>query len=160
MARQEVPKEDLIAQATALVRRIEFRTGSDQPLIVVGFRKDDSASIYFGEHPVYQFNSNHELRRAHIEAGMLKAEQRELVRMEKRRTESEVQLIRHVLSADEKSKLLDDIRSRFDEISDSIEQGLCEVTRQVPEGEPILGSVHQWIKSLDEIVVAEVPNAI
>ena len=35
MARQEVPKEDLIAQATALVRRMEFRTGPDAPLVVV-----------------------------------------------------------------------------------------------------------------------------
>ncbi len=160
MAKQEVPKEDLIAQATALVNRIEFRTDSDQPLIVVGFRSDDSISFYFGEQPVYQFNTRDELRRVHVEAGMLKAEHRRLVRLEKRRTQGEVQLIRHELSDEDQAALISDVQRRLEEIADSITTAKSEVTRQVPEGAPILERVHDWIIRQNELTIADSPNVV
>lgn len=158
MAKQEVPKEDLMLQATALVRRIEFRTSADQPLVVVGFRRDGSASFYFGEHPVYQFNTGNELRRVHLASGMLKAENHRLVRLEKIRAASEVQLIRHVLEPDAQRSLIAELQRRLHEISCSATQQTCEVTRQVPKQDDILQSVQTWIAELGEIRIAATPN--
>ena len=61
MAHDDGHREDLSAEATALVRRAEFvapaadRPNDESPL-VAGFRRDGSLSVYFGEDPVYQFN--------------------------------------------------------------------------------------------------------
>ena len=75
MARRESDREDLLREATALVERAELTIeGFDEP-IVVGFRRDGSASFFFGADPVYQFNTAFELRRAFVVGLLYKAEE-------------------------------------------------------------------------------------
>jgi hypothetical protein len=65
MARTEADREDLMAEAVALVRRVELALpGQDEPL-VCGFRRDGSFSVYVGQDPVFHFDSRLRLRRAY-----------------------------------------------------------------------------------------------
>lgn len=45
MARSEGPREDLLAEAVALVERVELSTDSSEVPVVIGFRKDGCASF-------------------------------------------------------------------------------------------------------------------
>ncbi|HEX3599001.1 MAG TPA: hypothetical protein VHU84_02590, partial [Lacipirellulaceae bacterium] len=72
MSREESQREDLIREATALVERIEISFDAsvsndpDSPQqVIIGFRANGALSIFFGEDPVYQFNSAGDLRRAY-----------------------------------------------------------------------------------------------
>src|SRR4051794_11841558 len=97
MARHESDREDLLREATALVERVELTmAGSEEP-IVIGFRRDGSCSMFFGADPVYQFNTQAELRRAFREGRLVKAEGGRLVALERRREAGQLVLLRHAL---------------------------------------------------------------
>ena len=97
MARQENPREDLLAEATALVERAELRIAGFAEPIVVGFRRNGAASIYFGQDAAYHFNTANELRRAFIGGTLYKADRGRLAALVRRRTAAEVELVRHDL---------------------------------------------------------------
>ena len=48
MARHEEDREDLLAEATALVERAELVVEGAAESVVIGFRRDGCASIYCG----------------------------------------------------------------------------------------------------------------
>ena len=74
MARDEHDREDLLAEARALVERVSLQiAGLEQP-VFIGFRRDDSASFYLGADRVYQFTSEGQLRRAFVGESPFKAE--------------------------------------------------------------------------------------
>lgn len=155
MTRQAFPREDLIRDAVALVDRIEIFPPA-QPPVVIGFRRDGSASFYFGEQPAYQFNALRELRRAHLD-GIIKAEQRHLVRLNRRQADGEVQLVRHQFELVEQREFLEKARSRLTELRDQIEADEIEVGRQVSASESrVLPRVRDWLAELpSELIVAE-----
>ena len=75
MAREEADREDLMREATALVQRAEFSAGGKP--VFVGFRTNGAASVFFDSDPVYQFNSNGELRRAFVAGDALQSRGRQ-----------------------------------------------------------------------------------
>src|SRR5262245_41173967 len=105
MARDESEREDLLAEATALVERVEIvprrtlareygavlETGS----IVAGFRANGAMSLFLGEDPVYQFNAAGQLRRAFVNGRLYKAVGGRLVQLERIRQPQLVELRRH-----------------------------------------------------------------
>ena len=97
MAREEHNREDLLAEATALVERASLRLDGFAEEVVVGFRRDDSASFYFGADRVYQFTSEGALRRAMIAPLLYKAEQGRLIALERHRTADAVEMVRREL---------------------------------------------------------------
>ncbi|MCA9269139.1 MAG: hypothetical protein KDA41_11745, partial [Planctomycetales bacterium] len=79
MAKQQHDREDLLREATALVVRAELQLNSDAHPVVAGFRQGGEASFYFGFDPVFQFNSERQLRRAFYDGRLIKAEQGALI---------------------------------------------------------------------------------
>src|SRR5437867_2823926 len=113
MSRRESDREDLLRQATALVERAELSIlGYSEP-IIIGVRRDGSASFYFGADPVYQFNTAGELRRAYIDGVLYKAERGRLVSLTRQRVEDAVVLLRAELYAHESGALLDALQDRL-----------------------------------------------
>jgi hypothetical protein len=106
MSRRESDLEDLLREATALVERAELKIADYDEPIVVGFRRDGSASVFFGPDPVYQFNSAGELRRAYVSGLLYKAERGSLCALRRERNETEVALVRSNLPPDETAALL------------------------------------------------------
>ncbi len=93
MDRQQSDREDLLAEATALVERIELVLPGYAEPIVAGFRASDCASLFFGTDPVYQFNSQRQLRRAFVDGLLYKAECGRLVSLTRTQNVLAVELI-------------------------------------------------------------------
>ncbi|KAA1261068.1 hypothetical protein LF1_36120 [Rubripirellula obstinata] len=92
MARQIHDREDLFRDGTQMP--IRGRTQIDQAEVVVGFRQTipeglcGSASLYWDQDPVYQFNSSGELRRVFLNGQRYAAENGVLMRLNQSRNRS------------------------------------------------------------------------
>ncbi|MCA9103353.1 MAG: hypothetical protein R3C10_09905 [Pirellulales bacterium] len=148
MAREEVDREDLIGEATALVERVELTMdGADAP-VVVGFRRNGAVSCFFGAEPVYQFTSDGLLRRAYAGERLIKAEHGRLVALERRRTTGEVALVRHEWNDVVMRRFLDRTANDLVRLRDALASGRYRTVRQVPEHADVVARVRQWLATL------------
>ena len=148
MARDQQPREDLLRDATALVERVSFQAGYWTEPVVVGFRSNGAASIYFGEDPVYQFNCDDELRRSHWRGKRIKAQQRQLQLLRQQPGSSRLQLSNADLDADQTKEFLDELTKRLELLRTAIFQRNLRVIGQVPEQPDLLPRLHSWLESL------------
>ncbi len=159
MARHEAPREDPLAEATALVERIELRVGHDCDPVVIGFRRGGEASIYFGAAAAYHFNSACELRRAFEGDQLIKAERGKLAALSRHRTDQETQLLRHDFSAEETSRFVAELHDRMTRLRESAESHGLHVLRQVPADGNVLDRVADWLARFPlPITIARAPH--
>lgn len=152
MAREEADREDLLAEATALVERIELTIAGRAAPIVAGFRRDGSLSLYFGSDPVFQFNARGELRRAFVDGLLFKAVHGRLASLRRERTTDATNLVRHDLSEEEESRLVERLQSLLRDLDDAFEQGRVNVTGQVPSDVDVIGRVQKWLQDRGETI--------
>jgi len=148
MARYEADREDILSEAVALVERIELQVTGEADHVVIGFRRNDAGSFYFGASPVYQFNGLKELRRSYRDGFLYKAIQGHLVRMYRRRTETETALMSSDVSAADEMQFLEEMRARIKGLGQKLEDGQFQIVGQVPPGADIVARVIRWIKTL------------
>jgi hypothetical protein len=129
MPSRESDREDLLREATALVERAELKIVGHAEPIVIGFRKDGSASFFFGADPVYQFNSAGELRRAYIGGLLYKAERGHLVALRRERTATEVSLVRSELTAYETTAFLMTLGGRLTHLHKAALPPIVEIAK-------------------------------
>lgn len=159
MSRSESDREDLLRDATALVERIELTAPGLSEPIVIGFRKDGSASFYFGADPVYQFNTASELRRAYVDGLLYKAERGRLVSLTRQRSDAAVTLLRAELDTRESAALLDALQSRLDRLRSAFARGAFVLVGQVPADANIVPRLQNWLAALPRpITIAPSPN--
>lgn len=145
MAREERDREDLLREATALIQRVELEVpGYDEP-VVVGFRRGGAGSIYFGAEPVYQFTTEHQLRRAYAGGLLYKAERGRLIALERRRAPGQVELVRHKLNAAATEQFLDAMARHLKAIRTAIEQSRVRIIGQEPPDWHPLDAVAAWL---------------
>lgn len=109
MARNESDREDLMAEAVSLTRRIEYTGVSDRSPILAGFNALDWLFVYVGHDVMYRFDESCRLRRAFVDGLLYRTEGTTLASLERQRqTESRngetvqvTSLLRRTLSADE-----------------------------------------------------------
>lgn len=169
MAREESDREDLLREATALVERVELLPSSTAvdstdtlpsgDPIVAGFRANGSLSLFFGADPVYHFNASGELRRAYVGGVLVKAAKGQLASLERVRTESEVQLVRHPLSAEDQARFLEAMSQQLRGLAALLERDDFELVGQVPAEADVVGRVRSWLAANQAIAVAARPNA-
>ena len=159
MSRSESDREDLLREATALVERIELPLpGYDEP-IVVGFRKDGSASFFFGPDPVYQFNTAGELRRAYANGLLYKAETGRLVSLRRERSATETALVRHELTPDETTALLAGLTGHFEQLRAALQVDAHQVLREVPAAANLPPRILAWLQQLPTTIpIASAPR--
>lgn len=159
MASQSTDREDLLREATALVERAELCVpGWEEPLII-GFRRDGSASFFLGADPVYQFNSAGELRRAYVGGLLYKAEKGRLVSLRRERSAGESALVRHELSIEETNSLLAAMQEQLGRLRDALAGGEGTILRQVPADSDVLGRIRKWLAALPQTTaIAAAPN--
>jgi hypothetical protein len=153
MSRQESDREDLLREATALVERVELRLPEQPESIVAGFRRDGSASFFFGQSPVYQFNSRRELRRAYVGGLLYKVDSGKLVEMRRERTATAVELRSRPLSPEETSKFLLDVEDCLKRLRDALIARIAEVVGQVPSDKDVATRVAAWLRELPAGIV-------
>src|SRR5581483_2961892 len=128
--------------------------------IVVGFRRDGSASFFFGADPVYQFNSAGELRRAYIGGLLYKAERGRLISLRRQRTAAEVALVRTELQPNEADALLTTTRADLARLNEALISDRYALVGQVPQDGNALERIRQWLANLPpQISVASKPHA-
>jgi hypothetical protein len=132
LSRREVDREDLIAEATALVERAELiLPGSCDP-VVAGFRRAGQWSLYFGSDPVYHFAADGALRRAFVDGFLYRSQGNTLSRLQRTRTESDVQLHRHDLTAEELLAFSAETAARIESLIAALQCGTVQTLRQIP----------------------------
>ena len=147
-------------EATALVVRAELSVPSFNEPVVIGFRRDGCGSIYVGADPVWHFNSDNQLRRAYRGGKLIKAERGRLVSLQRRRLESEVQLLRHRLDDRETEQLLEQTSRHVDQLRRSITSGSCATLARVPDNDEVEARIRAWLESFrGPIPIARVPGA-
>lgn len=160
MAREEQDREDLLAEARALVERAEWHVEGWNETLVVGFRRDGGASFYFGADPAFHFNPQGQLRRAFIDEALVKAERGRLVRLDRRRQGGEVQLVRDELDDERQQQLLHDLGERFERLAEALSQQRFTTVGQVPPTVDLAARVLAWLAELPRpILVATTPRA-
>jgi hypothetical protein len=159
MSRSESDREDLLREATALVERAELQVpGYDEP-IVVGFRRDGSASFFFGADPVYQFNTAGELRRAFVAGLLYKAEHGRLVALRRERSARETALVRHELTPAETAALLAALSRHLTQLRSALRDHAHQVLREVPPAAALPPRILAWLQQLpDPPPIASTPH--
>lgn len=159
MARDEQDREDLMREATALVRRVELQLPGDSQPYVVGFRQGGAASIFVGADPVFQFNAAGELRRGYWNGRLVKAEGNRLVYLERRRTEAEVQLVRQEFTAAQTTEFLQLAMEILNRLRRALHSGDLDLLKQVPLELDVVADLKAWLDSLPEpLAIASTPN--
>ncbi|QDU94676.1 hypothetical protein [Lignipirellula cremea] len=161
MARQEEDREDILREATALVQRIELRLpGDSEEPVVAGFRTSGAICFYFGADPVYQFNSQGELRRGYRGGLLIKAERGKLYTLRRERTDGQVVLHRSELSAAATDELGWTMRALLGQLRDDLQAGRCTITGQVPPDQDVAALVQVWLdENADAFSIADAPNS-
>ncbi len=149
MAREEHDREDLLAEATALVERAGIRIAGEAE-VVFGFRSGGSASIYFGAEPVYQFNTQGELRRAFVGDRLYKADAGRLVSLRRERTPEAVELRSSRLDEAAQQELLAEMRRRLHALASALRGGRFTLVGQVPPGADVVGRMVDWLQHFGE----------
>ena len=113
MALHEVHREDLFAEATALVRRIEWTMPGEAEPVVAGCRASGAWSFYFGPDPCYHFDPAGRLRRAFVADRLYRTQGRTLAQLTRHRAQGKVELQRCDLSARDCREFLSQMRARL-----------------------------------------------
>jgi len=159
MARHEQDREDLLREATALVRRSEFTIADEASVYVVGFRRNGAGSIYVDAAPVFHFNAAGELRRAYWQGSLIKAERGRLVRLKRERTPHEVRLRSSRLTPAESDACLQLVAHHCSMIRNAVREDTVTVLGQVPPDDNIMADIGRWLASLRQPVpIAQRPN--
>jgi hypothetical protein len=160
MARERQDREELLAEATALVERAELMVEGESQPVIAGFRRDGCLSLFFGPERVYQFNTRHALRRAYVAEKLYKAEKGRLVALDRRREAGAVYLVRHELDQAESERFLDDMIRRLNSLLHALAGQRFTVAGQVPVNAAVAERVRDWLaEHANNIRIAISPHA-
>ena len=157
--RQEREREDLMAEATALVQRAELIVPPWAERVTIGFRRDGSSTFYFGPEEVYQFNSWQQLRRAFHDGQLFKAVEGVLVQLRRQRTPTAVHLLRHDLTPEETADRQARVRAMLTQLVAACRAGQVTLAAQVPPEAEVIQRMLSISDALMQAEIAQKPNA-
>ena len=137
MARHETDRENLMLEATALIRRAEWSIPSHSDPIVAGFKRSGGWSLYFGPDPVYQYDADGRLRRAFVDGQIWRTQGTTLAGLRRERRKTESDLLRHDLSELELSEFLRNACRDLEALHTALVHGTAQLLRQVPESSDV-----------------------
>ena len=159
MVRKVQDREDILREATALVSRAECSVLGFDENVIFGFRQDGSIAIYVGPDPVYQFNSQCQLRRVYRNEILLKAKNGRLVELERRLDKRAVSWAERELSDEQTTTLLFELRRHLDDLFEALSADRFKLLAQVPQDDDVVSRLLGWLAALPEqLVVARSPH--
>ena len=150
MARHESDREDLIREATALLRRAEWMSISGAESLAAGFRRDGSLSLYFGADPVYHFDSAGRLKRAYCSGLLYRTQGTTLAELARERSAMETKLMRRDLGQQELADFLVKMIERIEEWKIEWNDRRIIISRMVPFNDTDLEN--DFAMALEEIL--------
>ena len=148
MAREESDREDLMREATALRERLELNLPGEPHPLVLGRKRSGDVSLYFGPEPVYHFNAEGELRRAHADGFLYRSQGKTLARMERQRDETATLLVRHDLTAEELQTFFSTMIQRLSTLVSGWDENQVEILRRVPENDFPLEQFQSFLREV------------
>ncbi len=164
MTLDEEERENLLDNATAFADRVLIDIAEENdPCFVdpvfVGLRPNGATSVYFGQDPVYHFNSVGQLRRAFVDGRLFKAEDGKLVALERHRSGERTQQIRSELlrtdfTTDQTGQFLLQLADRMQRLRNRLLSGdftlLGEVTNSLKAAaqRTAVDRVRDWFEQL------------
>ena len=97
MVKQEHDREDLLRDGKQMTARAE--AVMDDVVVVIGFRPNSQVSFYFGQDPVFQFNTARELRRVFHQGRSYAAIEGKLCELTRQRQGGRLTLVSQVIPA-------------------------------------------------------------
>ncbi len=140
MARHESDREDLFAEATALVRRAELSGPGHAAPVTFGFRKDGGWSVYFGDDPAYHFDGDSRLKRAFHSGRLYRTQGHTLAELVRERTPNSTLLHRRDLLVAEVNVFHSEMVGRITNLVVQVSQSVAAITRQTPPDDHMLWS--------------------
>jgi hypothetical protein len=160
MARQSQDREDLLAEATALVERIELMLPGYPEPVVAGFRDNDCASLFFGPDPVYQFNTQRQLRRAFVDGLLYKAAGGRLMSLTRKGNAARIELVRSELDDVARAEFMNSMAAHLTALRCTLDSGSAAILGQVPVTADVISRLREWFADLGEsMCVADSPHA-
>lgn len=135
MARNESDREDLMREATALVRRCQWVRHDGTEVAICGFRREGGLSIYLGADPVYHFDSNGLLRRAFRSGKLLRTQGNTLAQLTRQRTREATQLVRMDLEEQERDDFLAEMSQQIERLRREITKGVVTISQRIPQND-------------------------
>ena len=131
-----------------MVERAELQIAGAAEPVVIGFRANGAASIFFGQDAAYHFDAAGRFRRAYEGGLLFKADRGRLASLARRRTERETQLLRHDLSDAEQEQFLAELQERIARLRQAISGGETRWLRQVPQEADVPGRIANWLTAI------------
>jgi hypothetical protein len=131
VARHEADREDLMREAVALTRRVEFRLSGEPEPIVIGVRENGCWSVYFGSDPVFHFDAEGRLRRAFVGGCLFRSHGTFLSRLTRHRSDRETNLLRYDLSPPELAEFWSTAVPRLRGLAEAIRNGTASVQKRI-----------------------------
>ncbi len=133
MAQHEEDREDLMREAVALPHRVELSVDGFNSLITIGFRSNSAMSIFIGQDPVYQFDSESRLRRAYVDGLLYRSQHTTLAMLKRERTDSQTLLLRTDLADDALQKFRETMLQSLHRLEQKLNSADFRILRSVPE---------------------------
>lgn len=154
MTRHEADREDLFAEATALVRRAELACPGLAEPVVAGFRRDGGLSLYLGGEPAFHFDPQGRLKRAYRGGRLYRTQGETLAELTRERTPAVTLLSRRDLPPAECEAFVVEMCDLLKRVAGQIDRGEATVVRQSPaEDEGLLGQIASALHGPAEIGV-------
>ncbi|GIW90528.1 MAG: hypothetical protein KatS3mg109_0960 [Pirellulaceae bacterium] len=134
-------------EAVALVERLCLGAATGEE-IVIGFRRDGSASIYVNQDPAWHFNRFGQLRRAYESGQLIKAERGRLFRMVRRREPHQVVLASTPMTEEEQAQWVAAVTTQIQRLEQRWHDGELVVVEQIPPDQPVADRARQLLASL------------
>jgi len=148
MAREEIDREDLIRDGTAMVVRAECRFRDCDRVMTIGFRSNGAASFYFDTDWVWQFDRFGRVRRGFDRGRWIKAERGQLVVLERHRSPEVVIMSDSSEDDSEASHRLQRLSGELRRLGESIHSEGLVVVRAVPNETTFRESLRSWLQGL------------
>jgi len=159
MVRKVQDREDILNEASALVARAACAVHGFDEDVIFGFRRDGSVAIYLGPDPVYQFNSQSQLRRIYRNKILLKAKNGRLVELERQLDKRAVAWAERELSDEQTTTLLLELRQHLDDLFEALSTDRFKLLRQVPQDQNVVPRLLNWLAALPaQLVIARSPH--
>ncbi len=110
MSRIESDRDDLFAELASCSSRWELSCDGCAVPVLIGIRKENAMSLFFGSDQVYHYNHENQLKRAYVHGYLYRTHGNTLARLERKRSETETTLLRHDLNEQELGTFLESMR--------------------------------------------------
>ncbi|WP_417847512.1 hypothetical protein [Thalassoglobus sp.] len=129
MARTEADREDLYEEFRSATKKWELELTHEDSPIVLGIRKDNRLSLYFGPDPCFHYDSHNLLLRAYKDGALFRTQGHTLARLVRTRTSESTTLNRTNLAPADLTQFLSDMNSRITEFLNAITKRKYRILR-------------------------------